>query len=247
MLATRARLVFAAASLVTACATTPKPAPASTPAARAARPALPPAAPEDEAPPRPADADADVDYYQERAAALATETLVEIARTNFVRMRRGRLYLPAAGGAPAGEIEISLTRAFESGDNEKIVEITARILSGDQADIRAHMLRAVALRKLGREKEANFHREAAIGLIESIVRGGDGRSFDTAWTVYRVKEEYEVLKADGYLVERQSLTSHGNRNFDVLDARKPDGSARFRAHFDITEMFAEEGRAFRGR
>jgi len=33
----------------------------------------------------------------------------------------------------------------------------------------------------------------------------------------------------------------------VLDAHKPDGSEKFRAHFDITEMFAEEGRAFRAR
>jgi hypothetical protein len=249
MLASRAPLALTAASLLAACATAPAPTPTPAPSAapRAAQPPPAVAAPAEEIPPRPADADADVDYYRERATALATETLTEIARTNFVRMRRGRLYLPAAGGAEPAKLEIGLSRAFEGGDHEKIVELTGQILSGDQADIRAHMLRAVALRKLGRDKEANFHREAAIGLIESIVRGGDGRSFETAWTVYRVKEEYEVLKAGGYLVERQSLASHGNRNFDVLDARKPDGSARFRAHFDVTELFAEEGRAMLGR
>jgi hypothetical protein len=237
----RARLVLVAVLSCAACAGTPKPAP------RASRPP-PAAAGEAEIPPRPADADADVAYYRERATVLASGTLVEIARTNFARMRRGRLYLPQEGGGPAtSDLEIALTRAFDSGDNEKIVDVTSKYLMGDQADIRAHLLRALALRKLGREKEANFHREVAIGLIESIVRTGDGRSFDTAWTVYRVKEEYEVLKASGYRVERQSLTSHGNRNFDVLDARKPQGGETFRAHFDITELFAEEGRAFLGR
>ena len=77
----------------------------------------------------------------------------------------------------------------------------------------------------------------AIGLIESIVHTGDGRGFDSAWTVFRVKEEYEVLKAGGYLVEGQSLAAHGGRHFDILDARKAEGGAEvprsLRHHGDV--------------
>jgi hypothetical protein len=234
--------VFVAACGLASCAPAPKPAPRTPPPPRVT------AAADPGIPARPADADADVAYYRERATALATESTTEVARTNFARMRRGRMYLQQeSAGAETANREIALTQAFNKNDNQAIVDITGKILVGDQADIRAHMLRAVALRRLGRTKEADFHREAAIGLVESIVRGGDGRSFDTAWTVFRVKEEYEVLKAGGYLVERQSLTHHDKRDFDILDARKPDGSETFRAHFDITEMFAEEGRAFSGR
>jgi len=229
--------ILAAAFGLASCATGPKPAPAP----------RPPAAAKEGIPPRPADADADVAYYRERAEALAAESTIEVARTNFARMRRGRMYLADEVAAAETGKQIALTQAFDKSDNQAIVDITGNILPGDQADIRAHMLRAVALRRLGRTKEADFHREAAIGLIESIIGGGDGRSFDTAWTVYRVKEEYEVMKSRGYLVDRQSLTHHDKRDFDILDAHKPDGSETFRAHFDITEMFAEEGRAFRGR
>ena len=75
-------------------------------------------------------------------------------------MRRGRLYLPEeTGGAAPGSLEMALTQAFQKSDNQGILDVTGKILPGDQADIRAHMLRAVALRRLGREKEANFHRE----------------------------------------------------------------------------------------
>jgi hypothetical protein len=231
--------VLLAAGGLASCAPAPKPAPRTPP--RAA-----PAA-EQGIPPRPADADADVAYYHERAAALATESTTEVARTNFARMRRGRMYL--SGEVPAAETgkQIALTQAFDKSDNQAIVDITGKILPDDQVDIRAHMLRAVALRRLSRTKEADFHREAAISLIESIVGGGDGRGFDTAWTVFRVKEEYEVLKARGYVVDRQSLTHHDRRDFDILDAHKPDGSEKVRAYFDITEMFAEEGRAFGAR
>ena len=225
-----------AACCLASCATTSTAGPAAAP-----RPA--PSAKEG-IPARPADADADVAYYRERAAALAAGSTIEVARTNFARMRRGRMYLSGQVAAAETGKQIALTQAFDKGDNQAIVDITGNILPDDQADIRAHMLRAVALRRLGRTKEADFHREAAIGLIESIVGGGDGRSFDTAWTVYRVKEEYEVMKSRGYLVDRQSLTHHDKRDFDILDAHKPDGSETFRAHFDITELFAEEGRAF---
>lgn len=232
--------VFLAAGGLVSCAPAPKPAPRTPPHAA-------PAADEG-IPPRPADADADVAYYRERAAALASESTTEVARTNFARMRRGRMYLKVESpGDDTNKLQMALSQAFNSGDNQAMVDITGKILPGDQVDIRAHMLRAVALRRLGRTKEADFHREAAISLIESIVGGGDGRGFDTAWTVFRVKEEYEVLKARGYLVDRQSLTHHDRRDFDILDAHKPDGSETFRAYFDITEMFAEEGRAFGAR
>jgi hypothetical protein len=196
-------------------------------------------------PPRPADADADVAYYQERAAALTSVNSTEIARTDFARMRRGRLYSkepPAASGAPM--LGRALGEAFARSDDKAVIDITAQIIAGDQADIRAHILRAVVLHRTGRDVEATFHREVAIGLVESIVHSGDGRSFDTAWTVFRTKEEYEVLKAAGYLVNGQSLTTHGGRTFDILSARKANGNDSFRAHFDITELFIEESRAF---
>jgi hypothetical protein len=212
---------------------------AATTARATSRPALPPT---DDIPPRPADADADVAYYRERAATLATGVATEIARTNFVRVRRGRLYLGGERGA--GKFDAALTSAFDGGNDQAIIDVTAKILAEDQADIRAHMLRAVALRHRGQTSEANFHREVAIGLIESIVRGGDGRGFDTAWTAFRIKEEYEVLKARGYVVESQSVMDHEGREFDVLRARSIEGGDNMTAYFDITELFAEEGRGF---
>ena len=50
-----------------------------------------------------ADATAEVAYYRERSLALAGEASTEIARTDFTRLRRGRLYLTE--GLPDREIE----------------------------------------------------------------------------------------------------------------------------------------------
>ena len=120
--------------------------------------------------------------------------------------------------------------------------LSAQILADDQTSIRAHILRGMSLRRTGHATEADFQREIAKVLTESIVGKGDGRGFDSAWTVYRVREEPEVLKALGCVVESQWVASHGGRRFDVLLTRKTDSGEAMELYFDVSEMFAEDVR-----
>lgn len=98
----------------------------------------------------------------------------------------------------------------------------------------------MALRRVGRVTDADFHREVARVLVESIVGSSDGRGFDSAWVVFRGKEEAEVLKALGCAVESQNPTVHGERKFDVLLTRKVDSGEARELYFDVTELRAEE-------
>jgi hypothetical protein len=194
------------------------------------------------------DGAADAAYYRERAAALAKESPDELARTDFGRFRRGRLYAADAMDSKAAQsLEAELTAALDRGDFPAVVDLTSQVLASDEADIRAHMLRAVALGKLQRPAEADFHRGVAVGMIKSIMRTGDGRAVSSAWTVFRVKEEYEIIKVLGCAVVSQSLTSDGARQLDVLEARRPRDGATIRVYFDITELMAEETKLFRAR
>jgi hypothetical protein len=206
----------------------------STPAASAAQPATP-AAPTA----RPTYAEADAAYYRGRAAALATEATEEVARTDFWRFRRGRLYVPDASNVQ--ELEERLAEASRSDSVAGVVDASAALLALDQADINAHFLRASALRKTDDVTEADFHRAVAQGLIDSIIHAGDGQSAESAWTVYRVKEEYEVLKAKNARFTSQSRINVGNRTLDLLDAERDDGE-KLHVYFDITELTAEQAR-----
>ena len=193
----------------------------------------------------PADATAEVAYYRERSLALTGGASTEIARTDFVRLRRGRLYLTE--GLPDREIEElrrRLTDAFGVGNGPAILDLTAQLIERNQADIRAHMLRAVASRQAGNEREARTHHDLAVALLESIMAGGDGQGVNSPWTVFDVSEEYEVLKAKGCVPGPQALMSHDDRQFDVLHARNAQTGSPCEATFDITELMAVTTRHF---
>ena len=170
-----------------------------------------------------ADTDADVAYYKERAAALSRGETSAIAQTDFARLRRGRLHFD--GGLDKEterELQRALTEALKKSDDQAVLEITAKILADDQACIRSHMLRAVVLRRSDRIEEADFHRGVAIGLIDSIVGRSSGRGFGSAWTVFRVKEEYAVLKAEGCIMKSQALISHDGLINNLFGLSQPN-------------------------
>ncbi|HKO52421.1 MAG TPA: DUF4919 domain-containing protein [Polyangiaceae bacterium] len=190
---------------------------------------------------RPAYAETDAAYYRARAGALATEAMEEVARTDFWHLRRGRLYVPDASNIR--ELEERLAEAARSESAAGVVDASAALLATDQADINAHSLRASALHKTNHLTESEFHRAVAQGLIDSITQAGDGQSPESAWTVYRVKEEYEVLKAKQARFLSQSRSSEGARTFDVLQAERIVDGAKLRFYFDVTELVAEQARA----
>jgi len=210
----------------------------SPPPASQAQPGSAPAAPT----PRPAYAEADAAYYRARAGALATEAIDQVAGTDFWRFRRGRLYVPDASNIQ--ELEERLADAARSDSAAGIIDASAAVLASDQADINAHTLRSNALRKTDHLTEADFHRTVAQGLIDSIIHAGNGQSPESAWTVYRVKEEYEVLKAKQARFVSQSRITVGNRTLDLLDAERTDGE-KLHVYFDVTELLAEQARALR--
>ena len=195
----------------------------------------------------PAEAAEEVAYYRERSAALAAPTNVEIARTDFVRLRRGRLYFTEAlPDREVADLKRRLTTALGAGDGSLVLDLTGQILARNQADIRAHLVRSVSLRRTGQTGEADTQHEIAIGLIESIVRGGDGLGFASAWTVFDVSEENEILQVEGCLPRSQGLLSEGDRSFHVLRSRRFSDLTPCDFYFDVTEMMAVVARHFPG-
>jgi hypothetical protein len=194
-------------------------------------------------PSRPAEAESDAAYYQERAAALAREDAGELEQTDFVRLRRGRLYAPRAlDEKELAALDKRLVVAAGARDHQATLELSAQILVDDQTNVHAHLSRSIALRKLGRSKEADFHFAFARQLSQSILGSGDGKSAESAYTAYSEDEQHAVLKVTGYTLQSRALEQANGRSIDVLTVRKNKGGTSTKIYFDVSESSAEEAR-----
>lgn len=118
-----------------------------------------------------------------------------------------------------------------------IVETGQKLLDQDYTSINRHVLISYAYGKLGERDRENFHGGVAEGLARSIMSTGDGLSPESAWHVYQVDEEYDLLKLAFhiYAIDAQSLLRDKERWIDVLQIFQKGRKKTF--YFDITEAF----------
>ena len=84
-------------------------------------------------------------------------------------------------------------------------------------DIDIHAAQAVALDELGRVTETQHQLRWRDGLIDSVLRSGDGRTPETAWIVISVSEEYSILRSFGMRLRKQALT---NDRLDKMEVER---------------------------
>jgi hypothetical protein len=192
-------------------------------------------------------AQADAEYYRSWTAAPRSPTPRELSQLDLHRLRRGRLYARGAlEPRQVNALDRQLSDAFAKGDDAAVLDLTVQLLANDPTDVRANLLRAVALRRTGDERQAEQFGKLGARLLESLVRDGDGKSFETAWTAFQVREEYAVLSSRGFAVSNQTPVENDGRHYDVLEAHSlsnpdPSGEAE-RFYFDVTELVQEEQR-----
>jgi len=111
--------------------------------------------------------------------------------------------------------------------------------------IDSHYVATIANRELKNEKEYEAHRKIYVGLVDSIIKKGDGKSMKTAWTVISVDEEYAVLSVLGYRRTSQALMNKEGSRYDVLDAYDlDDESNKTKFYFNIDIVFKGYGKMF---
>jgi len=187
-----------------------------------------------------ADAADDGSYYQRMAHVLEIGDVEQARSIDFARLRRGSMLRSHAAGPPA---EGDLRKAMKSRDEARIAEAARAVLAQDATYLEAHIVLVVLDHAAGRDKDAALHDIFAKGIVESMGRSGNGRSMKTAFRVFFVREEYDLMRIEGCQVLRQSLTSEGGKSFDILRVKNEKGVEQD-VYFDITELFAEEAKLF---
>ncbi len=103
---------------------------------------------------------------------------------------------------------------------DDVVDLTGPALDRCPVWIQLHLWRGAALRSLGRESEADLHKRWYLGLTDSILASGDGRSAETPHVTISIIEEYAVLSRLGLEPKQQSLTAG---MLDLIDATDQSG------------------------
>lgn len=91
----------------------------------------------------------------------------------------------------------------------EVIDTAKKMASIDYTDMEAHKALQQAYKNLGDVPNNKKYHDIEFGLLNSIVKKGDGKTPLTAWPVIQVEEEYFILRMLGARVLGQSLSTAG--------------------------------------
>ncbi len=151
-----------------------------------------------------------------------------------------KAYSPYGG---AGQ-QKDLFAALDQKNYKDALKKAQKILDDCYVDMDAHVVASLAYRGLNDSTNADFHKAVYLGLVNSIISSGDGKTAKTAYVVISTHEEYVVLRALGLSPGSQSLVHQDGHSFDVLLATDGKTGSSVTIYFNIdiswkaeTDMF----------
>jgi hypothetical protein len=128
-----------------------------------------------------------------------------------------------------------MTKALDKKEYNKAIELANKVLKEKYVDLKAHSVAERAYKALGKEGQAKFHRTVFDGLIQSILKSGDGKTTATAYVVIATEEEYVVLGELGIRRTRQALMEEKGQKFDRMDGIDQKSKERVTVYFNVTK------------
>jgi hypothetical protein len=98
---------------------------------------------------------------------------------------------------------------MDKSNTQELIKITKAMLSIDYTSMIAHKILRQTYKILGDTINAKKYKTIQFGLLNSIVKNGDGKTCATAWPVIQVEEEYFILQMLGANFEKQSIDNNG--------------------------------------
>jgi hypothetical protein len=142
-------------------------------------------------------------------------------------------YAESRGGADTDKQKKAMTAALNSKKYHEVLENGDVVLAADYVDMDAHFAEYIAYRESKNEEQAEFHKRILQGLLDSITHFGDGKSFETAFQVIEVHEEYVILRFMGLMPSKQSMSEKNGHSYDVMEALNPKSNEKVTLYFNI--------------
>jgi hypothetical protein len=116
----------------------------------------------------------------------------------------------------------------------EIIEVANKMLSIDYTDMEAHKVLRQTYKILGDTANERKHHDVEFGLLNSIVKRGDGKTCQTGWPVIQITEEYFILGMIGAKVLKQSIDNTGGL-CDKMEVQTESGNKTY--YFEVSKVF----------
>jgi hypothetical protein len=116
----------------------------------------------------------------------------------------------------------------------EIIDVTKKMLSIDYTDMEAHKILHQTYKLLGDAPNSKKYHDIEFGLLNSIIKKGDGKTCQTAWPVIQINEEYFILQMLGAKLQKQSIDNTGGA-CDKMEVQSDQGKKVY--YFEISKVF----------
>jgi len=136
------------------------------------------------------------------------------------------------------KIRTKLADSLKAKKADEMVKAAQEILKTDFVNPNVHYLAARAYQMLKDEKKAQYHTAIYVGLVNSILKEGDGETAKTAYQVISEDEQTAVLTALELQRTGQSSTEEGGHRYTVV-AVTDQAKASSKVYFNVDKMPAK--------
>lgn len=165
--------------------------------------------------------------------AIADLAVTYAASRSLEDLARLRDAVRSAPGFDVGlDVIGAVSPAMARGDHAAVVAIVRDLMPGAFLSPSAHAALGAAHAALGDDARAGAERRTQVLALESIRSTGDG-SRERPWSVLRISDQYDVLRADRRVPREQTLLGVGGRSLDRHVCE--DGSE---AWFEVSRLMA---------
>ena len=123
---------------------------------------------------------------------------------------------------------------MDKSNYQEIIKITKQMLSIDYTSMTAHKILRQTYKIVGDTINAAKYKTIQFGLLNSIVKKGDGQTCSTAWPIIQISEEYFILEMVGAKLQKQSIDNDGGL-CDKMEV-KVDGKKKT-YYFETSKVF----------
>jgi len=151
----------------------------------------------------------------------------------------------ALKGTKYDSLKREISVAIKERNYNKVIEVTKAMLSIDYTSMYAHKFLQQTYKIQGDTINRNKYHDIEFGLLNSIMKSGDGKSCETGWHVTQIEEEYFILYILGGTFKSQSISSSSKNMCDKMVVRMENGEEET-FFFEANKVFEKERKLFGG-